>query len=121
MTKYGGTKKDWRTIGDRIFGPDQGKAHALAAAFLDVVWEWTTPEEFAEIKRRNAMPEYRDTGSCATHDFFDANTAMAEAFRRTFGRLPETNENEADNDVALWNAAWDIARTDLTESAACAS
>jgi hypothetical protein len=97
---------------------DQDKAQFLAATFLDVVWEWTTPEELAEIKRRNATPEYED--NCATHDFFDANEAMADAFRRAFGRLPlqaEDGSAEHDADCAMWNAAWEIAHKDLTDSA----
>ena len=95
---------------------DQGKIAALAAAFTNVVWEWTTPTELAEIKRRNATPEY--AGCCATHDFFDANMAMEQAFRQTFGRSPVPAEGEmAEADIAAWNAAWDIAR----KSDLCAS
>jgi hypothetical protein len=97
---------------------DQGKVAALAGAFADVVHEWTTPAELEEVKRLNRT-EYANSSICATHDFFDANEAMAEAFRRIFGRaiwLPcdveegLCPENEADLDLQLWNAAWDQAK-----------
>lgn len=96
---------------------DQGKVTALAGAFADVVHEWTTPEQFEEIKKRNRT--YGE-GICATHDFFDANMAMEDAFRRTFGRNPwlgsdveegRCSENDSDVDLAYWNAAWDQAKS----------
>jgi hypothetical protein len=85
---------------------DQAKIQCLAGAFADVVHEWTTPEELAEIKRRNATEQYGST-SCATHDFFDANMAMDQAFRSTMGR---TIDLDSDEDIDLWNAAWDMAK-----------
>lgn len=89
----------------------------LAGVFADVIHEWTTEEEFAEICRRNEA-EPSDL-SCATHDFMDANEAMDEAFRRAFGRrsvLPlsvetgETTEAAVEADRLLWNAAWTQAK-----------
>ena len=88
---------------------DQGKIAALAGAFADVVHEWTTPADAAEP----------DGMICHTHDFFDANEAMADAFKRTFGRAPWLPcdveeglcpENESDIDLAMWSAAWDQAK-----------
>lgn len=95
---------------------DAGTINFLAGQFADVVHDWTTPEQFEEIKVRN-----RTNGDlvCATHDFFDANEAMDAAFRQAFGRgswLPTDVEDgkctEADHeaDVALWNAAWTVAK-----------
>jgi hypothetical protein len=85
-------------------------AQKLADAFVKVVTEWATPAELAEIKRRNAKDaEYGS--ACATHDFFDANEAMAEAFTEAFGRDPVLRfDPEETADVALWNAAWDLAK-----------
>lgn len=91
---------------------DPGTIAFLAGQFADVVRDWTTPEEFEEIKVRN-----RTNGDqvCATHDFFDANEAMDQAFRQSFGRScyltsdveeGRCTEAEMDADVALWNAAW---------------
>ena len=93
---------------------EQGKIAALAAAFVNVVWEWTTPDELAEIKRRNATPDY--STCCATHDFFDANMAMERAFRETFGRSPIPDEGEMSaEDTDAWDAAWDIAKRELSD------
>ncbi len=83
---------------------------AIVNAFVDLVHEATAEEEFAEIKRLNATPEYADC--CATHNFFDANMLMADAFERVMGReieLGEETESSRD-DHALWNAAWNQAK-----------
>jgi len=56
---------------------DAVPADALAAEFFRVLREWLTPEELAEINRRNSTPEYSE--SCASHDFCDPNQAMADA------------------------------------------
>ncbi|HEX6826115.1 MAG TPA: hypothetical protein VF077_07335 [Nitrospiraceae bacterium] len=88
----------------------------LAEAFAEIIREWTAPHEFAEIRKRNRT---YDEGVCATHDFLDANDAMAEAFRQVFERevrLPcdaeagDCTQAESDADLKLWNAAWDIAK-----------
>lgn len=88
---------------------DFAKVCYLAGIFADVVHDVTTPEEFAEIKRRNATPEY--SGCCASHDFMDANEAMGRAFKQAFGRGPlDGVEHMSDEDIALWNAAWNQAK-----------
>lgn len=79
--------------------------YSLASTFADIVFDWTKPEEFAEIKRRNATPQYEK--SCATHDFFDANEAMSDAFKRVMKREIDANDEA---DCALWNSAWDLAK-----------
>jgi hypothetical protein len=88
----------------------------LAKHFVDVIHEWTTAAELAEIKKRNAT---YDAGVCATHDFMDANMAMQEAFVRTFSREPftpidveegTTSEERVEHDLTHWNRAWDIAK-----------
>jgi hypothetical protein len=91
---------DWREV----------EALVLARHFVAVITEWTTPAELAEIRKRNKT---YGRGICATHDFCDANMAMAEAFERAFNRpfLPEAwNKEPTDADVTLWNAAWDRAK-----------
>jgi hypothetical protein len=88
-----------------------GKEAGLAGAFADVLVEYLTDEEFAEMKRRNAVETNESV--CHSHDFCDANMAMEDAFRRTFGRLPDVTDKEdgsEGDDVALWNAAWDLAK-----------
>lgn len=52
-------------------------ADRLADDFSRILGDWLTPSELAEIRRRNATPDY--SGVCASHDFCDANEAMAQA------------------------------------------
>ena len=128
------TMGTWRASDDThgvwITIVDDAKARLLAATFLTVINEWLLPTQIAEVKRRNATPEYAGTGACATHDFCDANMAMDVAFGRAMGRetferpdgttiLDETDEHEAE--CAIWNAAWDIAKPDLKDSPVDAS
>jgi hypothetical protein len=95
---------------------EAGTINYLAGQFVDVIHEWTTPAQFGEIKKRNRT---NDDLVCATHDFFDANDAMFEAFRRAFGRtcwLPcdaeegKCSAEDSDADLKLWNAAWAVAK-----------
>ena len=79
----------------------------LARRFVDVLHEWLTPSEFAEMQRRNRMRKYDN--ACASRDFCDANMAMEGAFKRAFEREPNP-ENDSDTD--LWNKAWDVAKRD---------
>lgn len=79
----------------------------LSAAFNKVLNEWCLPKEMEEINRRNATPEY-DGSSCASHDFYDANMAMAEAFVTVFEREIDL---QSDTDIELWNAAWELSKS----------
>ncbi len=80
----------------------------LARQFADVLHEWLTPAEFAEMQRRNRTSKY--DSACASHDFCDANIAMEDAFKRAFGREPNLENN---GDIDLWNEAWDVAKKNL--------
>lgn len=82
---------------------------AAASAFVANVVAMVSPAELAEIKRRNSSPEY-GAGSCATHDFFDANDAMGAAFLKVVGREVDIS----DADAALWSAAWNAAMPALS-------
>jgi hypothetical protein len=79
----------------------------LGDRFAATLKEWLTPEEFAEMKRRNETdPTYANL-SCASHDFCDANMAMDSAWRDLIGTEINADDEEQ---AALWNAAWEIAR-----------
>lgn len=86
---------------------------AVARAFSDVLKERMTVEQMATVIERNNSGEYSEH-ACASHDFCDANEAMAEAFRRVFQREytfdDGTNTVEADRDYSLFNSAWSLAR-----------
>lgn len=86
-------------------------AFVLGDGFAAVLRQWLDADEIAMVRSRNATPEYSEGGSCASHDFCDANMAMDAAFKKVLGRnsdiedLPDGSESP---DIALWNAAWPI-------------
>lgn len=76
---------------------------ALAKEFCAVIAEWLTPQQMDIVRERNRTIA---AGCCATHDFCDANMAMAEAFENLAGFEPDT----ADDDVSrIWSTAWNLA------------
>jgi hypothetical protein len=88
---------------------------ALAQKFSKVLREWLTPEQMLDVVRLNK--DEADKGICHSHDYCDANEAMNEAFKYFMGRdcyLPgdaeEVGEKAVDEDMAAWNAAWEIAK-----------
>ena len=55
---------------------------ALAESFGEILRQWLTPDEFAEMKHRNESDPAYAGKACASHDFCDANMAMAaDGFR----------------------------------------
>ena len=82
-------------------------AFTIGETFAANIEEQLSADELAEVKRRNA--HVYGEGICATHDYCDANMPMAEAFEFIMGREPDVS---ADDDVTLWNAAWERARAD---------
>jgi len=77
----------------------------VAKKFCDVL-RGRLGDDVDEVVRRNATEEYR--GCCASHDFCDANMAMAEAYEAATGRAWDLdNEDEADD---VWDASWGIAK-----------
>jgi hypothetical protein len=93
----------------------------IADAFANILSDWLTADQWAEMQARNV--DYSD-GVCASHDFCDANMAMAEAFETVTGREPAFGFDtladgspvdpaaaiQADVDCDAWNAAWVIAK-----------
>lgn len=98
----------------------------LAARFVAELRYILTPAEFAEVRRRNATPEYEESRSCASHDFCDANMVMLGAFEEVVGREPaflQGTDEKGDYtlgqlaDQTLWNAAWERAvATELSDA-----
>lgn len=64
-----------------------------AKRFDAVLREWLTPAEYRAVLCMNRTAAYAD-GVCASHDYCDANMAMAEALGEFAG------------DDLLWAAAW---------------
>lgn len=80
--------------------------NALANAFRTEARRALTPAEIDEINRRNTAAG-PDAGWCASHDFYDANMLMLDAFNATFGREPHIT---SDADFEAINAAWSAVR-----------
>lgn len=81
--------------------PSLPSPHELARGFSRVLRKRLSPDELAECVRRNDSEA--NPGICHSHDFCDANMAMAEAWE-LLTSLPHCPE-------ALWDAAWNIAKT----------
>lgn len=79
----------------------------VAHEFSRVLHEQLGADTMREVVQRNALPEY--ARCCASHDFCDANVYMAEAFEQVTGRAPDP---ASDADAALWNEAWEIAKSE---------
>ena len=77
----------------------------IAERFALILRHWLNNDQWNEMVRRNTYDEAYQDGACASHDFCDANMAMAEAIHQITGR-----EVDIDSDNDLWNIAWDIAR-----------
>jgi hypothetical protein len=84
------------------------QTETLALEFARVLRSWLTAEQMRLVLERNAEGAKIGAAWCASHDFCDANMAMAEAMQTVLGREPDPVDNEADGD--LWNAAWSRAK-----------
>lgn len=97
--------------------PNPVQVYILAMAFASKLREWLSPEVMSEVVARNAAST--DPLVCASHDFCDANMAMAAAFEATHGRetfLPcdvesgVCTEEQCNADLTLSNSAWSLAK-----------
>ena len=77
---------------------------ALALKFVELLRADIGETDYIEVKRLNRTEAYKNC--CASHNFCDANMVMLEAAESFGFGVPETD----DEDVALWNAAWDFAK-----------
>lgn len=73
----------------------------LAKKFSSILREWLTEEEMRLVNQKNSD---RLDGSCASHDYCDANMAMVEAFAAMSG------ESISNENIDLVNDAWHLAR-----------
>jgi len=78
----------------------------IATAFLNILRETLTADEWRQMCAANATET--NPHVCHSHDYCDANEAMAGAFAR-LGLDPLTEDR-------LWNAAWRAAWPVLTGS-----
>jgi hypothetical protein len=76
----------------------------VSSKFSEFIRCWLTIEEVGEVNDKNETEEYKN--ACATHDYCDANIAMADAFTEI------TNSTDYFTDMAidLMNKAWTRSR-----------
>lgn len=82
----------------------------LSKEFSRLVNEYYTPDQLSEVRAKNAAS---NDSSCATHDYYDSNMIMDEAFKTVTKRdyvfydedIPGSEEQNAE-DTDLVNAAW---------------
>jgi len=84
---------------------------ALALAFVAILKDWLTPDQWADMRAKNASPAYADVGACASHDYCDANMAMLEALESLWNDGTD-NPRDIMAETDLFNAAWLIASRD---------
>ncbi len=78
----------------------------VAHKFATILRNWLTEEQMKEVVRLNRTPEYQD-GSCASHNFCDANQAFIDAVTEVLGcELSVANQKHTN----FINAAWTEAR-----------
>ena len=71
-----------------------------------VLRDTLSPAQMAEVVRRNAAQP--DPSICHSHDYCDANMAMAEAWEMLSTVPCGADCPDAVN--AIWSAAWDLAK-----------
>jgi len=79
---------------------------SLALRFAQILLSTLGVDVIHEIDRRNASAP---PGTCASHDFCDANVVMEEAFIDTYGHSSLTDDGMDATNVARWNDAWALA------------
>lgn len=97
----------------------------LANAFVRILVLRSTPSQMVDIRLKNKTLAYPLNGACPTHDHWDANEIMAEAFeimaeafREVHGRemllpcdeVPFGGEDFVQHECDIVNAAWLHAR-----------
>jgi hypothetical protein len=95
QTKSNDTQYKWNWSKLEMNEPDPAR---LSQEFSKTLNSWLSPDQIREVNRRNQTEEYE--GVCASHDFCDANEAMAQALER-LGFEYHNSLNEIIND------AWD--------------
>lgn len=84
-------------------------AKNLAREFAQRVLKDVGPENHLELKHRTEQIILRNSNVCASHDFCDANESMIEALAKFGIEL----DCESDEQAALINEAWTIAKRNL--------
>jgi hypothetical protein len=95
---------------------EQTNPATLAVAFCEELRGCLTPAQMKQIVLLNAAEAVNGyTNICHSHDFTDANEVMDAAFKKVTGASACDSGGEgigpmSDEAVALWNAAWTMAK-----------
>ena len=81
----------------------------LARRFSEVLREWLSAGEMATVLERNRLQTH--PGICHSHDFCDANEAMAAAHADLGIPVPCSDHAPTRAESDLWGGAWDIAKS----------
>jgi hypothetical protein len=79
----------------------------VARLFSKKIKEELTPEEFQQALEDNRNEE--SEGICHTHDYIDANEAMAEALEEIMGEGYCDDIPANQKKVLFWNSVWHLA------------
>jgi hypothetical protein len=84
----------------------------ISDCFSFIIREWATTEQMATIRSKNdAAVASGNMGVCHTHDYFDSNMALCEAFedndiKTVIGEISE-DTRFAISYSNLWNQVWE--------------
>jgi hypothetical protein len=79
----------------------------VAKNFAKLLRKEIGEENFQEVLRLNATPEYRDC--CASHNFCDANLLMWAALGHEEDDAIDPKDEEQ---TIFWNDAWNLAKVE---------
>jgi hypothetical protein len=85
--------------------PDSVEVTKIAVQFSKRLLAYCGRENLNKAWVLNATDPDKEV--CHSHDFCDANVFMMRAYRAVTGKKPNTTSDDV---IAIWNAAWDIAK-----------
>ena len=97
--------------------PTDDQVKKIAKEFAKRLYKYNGNKKMAIVNKKNKTSEYELTGSCASHDFCDANVVMLDAFEKVLNRkivwfndeIPAT-EKQNEIDTNTMNIAWSMAK-----------
>lgn len=97
---------------------DHLKVVELSQVFFIKLKEEVGADAIEQIRITNTQGMLHGLTSCASHDHTDSNMTMYDAFCQVFDRAPDINDG---GDTAIWNEAWNIAKTEHLTNCTCNS
>ena len=104
-----GAQKISDGIDDQVDSDVESRVQRLSVRFSELLREGLSAVEMAEVLSKNANEQNAQV--CHTHDFLDANQVMLDAIADLGFRDLDLAEPLSDASIALWNAAWNLAKS----------